>query len=531
MKLYKMILKQNLGRVIGVVLLGVLQSLAMVFAGYSLSFLFTAYEYKGDQTRALLYTFVIVLGFWLIAMGIYYLNLLSRAKILQKIKNDLRVMIGRKITSMEYAAFSGRDCGNYVSWLTNDVDQIYSQSFTALFTGIESLATTVFSFGALWLLSPYIGIAALVLLAVITVLPQLTGKHLQKANELRSEAMELSTERYKDVIMGTPVFFLNNLRERVCERIAAASRKAEQAAYRFNRTNYSMQMLISTVSMIAQVILVVVTLMAALMGTTPAGAALSVGNLAGSFFSGAADLVGQLMTVKASKPLWEKFESAAQTEYGTVVQKIPEIRLADVSFQYDDRPVLENRSYTFRSGGKYAVMGASGSGKTTLSKIILGLLPDYTGEVWYGALEQRDTDLESLYRHVAYVDQQVYLFQDTLRFNITLGREYSEREVQNVIRRCRLEGLVQSLPDGLDTMILENGKNLSGGQRQRIALARSLIRRVEYIILDEGTSALDASNAAEIESNLLDEVDLGVILITHNLRDCIRPKLTEIFTL
>ena len=100
-----------------------------------------------------------------------------------------------------------------------------------------------------------------------------------------------------------------------------------------------------------------------------------------------------------------------------------------------------------------------------------------------------------------------------------------------VIKRCRLEDFVNSLPDSLDTVIKENGKNLSGGQRQRIALVRGLIRNVQYIILDEGTSALDEANALDIENNLLNTPQLGVIIITHNLRDLIREQLTAVYQL
>ena len=466
-------------------------------------------------------------------MLMYYFSLLAKSKLQQRLKNELRCMVGTKIGSLSYSDFVDKDSGHYVSWLTNDVNEIYSQSFSSLFSGIENLATAIFSLSALCLLSPYIGLAAIVLLAIISVLPQLTNKRLQKANAERSEALEVSTERYKDVVMGGSIFFLTNLRSRICERIAAASEKAEQVCYRFNRTNVAVQILISTVSMVGQVILLLVTLLAAVIGATPAGAALSVGNLAGSFFNGAGELVQCFMTVKASKPLWEKFDdnNAGPAERKDTVSAIPEIRLENVSFRYGDRPVLKDKNYTFRAGGKYAVMGESGSGKTTLTKIILGLLPGYTGNVWYGKQEQTDINTESLYHHIAYVDQQVYLFQDTLRFNITLGLPYTDEEVMAVVRKCCLEDYVRSLPEGLDTIILENGKNLSGGQRQRIALARSLIRRVEYVILDEGTSALDEGNAADIEAALLDDRELGVVIITHHLRRSTQEKLDAVYCL
>ena len=533
MKQYKCFIRKNFCSIAGVALLNIFMSFAMVLAGYSLSFLYTAYEYDGDKIKALIYTYIIVMFIWLFAMVIYYVSLLAKSKVQQKIKNELRHMVGSKIGSLSYSDFTEKDSGHYVSWLTNDVNEIYSQSFASLFSGIENLAMAIFSLGALCLLSPYIGIAAIALLVVISVLPQLTNKQLQKANAERSAALEVSPESYKDVVMGGSIFFLTNLRNRICERIVTASQKAEQVCYRYNQTNVTVQILISTVSMVGQVILLLVTLLAAVVGATPAGAALSVGNLAGSFFNGTGELVQCFMTVKASKPLWEKFKDDKEDidENKCDVASIPEIRLENVSFRYGDRPVLENKNYTFGAGGKYAIMGESGSGKTTLAKIILGLLPGYTGSVWYGEQEQSTIHAESLYDRVAYVDQQVYLFQDTVRFNITLGRQYTDEEIMTVVRKCCLEDYVNSLPEGLDTIIMENGKNLSGGQRQRIALARGLIRKVQYIILDEGTSALDEANALDIETNLLATPKLGVVIITHNLRDCIREKLIAVYSL
>ena len=532
MKRYNALLWKNFASLTCAALLSILTSFAMVFAGYSLSFLFTAYEYEADRVKALIYTFLIVAGIWLIAMLLYFASLLAKAAVEKKIKTELRCMVGSKIGAMRYSDFAEKDCGHYVSWLTNDVNELYSQSFAALLLGIENLAAAVFSFGALCLLSSYIGLAAAILLAVISVLPQLTNRRLQKANAERSAAMEVSTEEYKDTVMGGTIFFLANLRERVCQRIAAASEKAEQASCRYNRTNIAASVLIAAASMVGQIVLLFVTLLAAAAGSAPAGAALSVGNLSGSFFNGAGELVQHFMTVRASKPLWEKFEEeCADSEKGSLyADDILEISLEDVSFRYGEHPVLENRSYTFHSGGKYAITGQSGSGKTTLAKIVLGLLPGYEGHIWYGEQEQKRIDPKSLHDRIAYVDQQVYLFQDTVRFNITLGEPYPEEELANVLRSCCLDAYVGSLPDGLDTVIMENGKNLSGGQRQRIALARSLIRNVQYLILDEGTSALDEETAVAIENGLLAIPELCVIIITHNLRDSIREKLTAVYS-
>ena len=533
MNQYKTIFKKNLGGILGVAVLSVLMSFAMVFAGYSLSFLYTAYDSSGDKVKTLILTFFIVVFIWLVAMFLYYISLLAKSKIKQKLRNDLRCMVGNKISSLSYIDFVGKDSGNYISWLTNDVDQIYSQSFSSLFSGIENFATALFSLGALFSLNLYIGITAILLLVVISVLPHLTNKRLQQANIMYSTAMETSLESYKDVVMGGSIFFLTNLRNRICERIVDASEKIEKVCYQYNKTSSGVSILVSTVSMLGQCVLLFVTLLTALIGTTSAGAALSVGNLAGSFFNSAGSLVQCFMTVKASKPLWEKlqFDPTDSHEEKSDISSLSTIRLDDISFGYGDSPVFQNKNYTFRAHGKYAIMGESGSGKSTLAKIILGLLPNYNGNIWYGNQEQREINLKSLYDRIAYVDQQVYLFQDTVRFNITLGTPYSDEEIMDVVRECCLDEYILSLPDGLDTIIKENGKNLSGGQRQRIALARSLIRKVQYIILDEGTSSLDDKNAIDIETTLMEKNHLGVIIITHNLRESIQKKLTDVYTL
>lgn len=553
MKGYKDLCKKNLIGIVSVCLLTVVASFAMVFAGYSLSFLFTAYESSGDKVAALVRTFGLVTAIWLAAMFVYYLSVVAKARIARTIKTDLREMIGEKIASLNYNELVSGDSGNYVSWLTNDANNIYEQSFEMLFVGVEQFAAAVFSLCALFMLSLYIGLVAVGLFVVIAVMPAFTNKKLQRANALRSKALEVSTESYKDVVMGSSIFYLNGLQKRIVERIKAASETAERVEFRATRTKLTAQTLIQTVSMISQCVLLLVSFVASVIGSAPTGAILSVGNLAGSFFNGVGACIQCFMVILSAKPIWEKFAiTKLKTNLPTVqLGRINEMKFEDVSFSYasvegasddgandariDDtsfiKKVLENKNLTFRSGGKYAIVGESGSGKSTLVKILLGLIPDYTGKVLYNDVEQREVSLMSLYEQVAYLEQQVYLFQDTVRFNIGLGLEFSDEEIMEVARRCRIAKWIESLPDGLNTVILENGKNLSGGQRQRIALARALIRNVQYVILDEGTSALDEANAKKIESDLLNISELGVVLITHHLNDCFRFRLDGVVEL
>lgn len=527
---YRKILKENWKIITLTILLTILSALLMVFAGYSLSFFFAAYEHEDHKMKALILTLLIELVIWLGAMGMYYLSLIVKCHAKRVIRHDIRTLISKKINSLCYREQQAKDSGNLVSWLTNDADQIYTQAFAPVFSGAEALASWVFSLAALFLLSPYIGITAIFLLGIVSVLPHLAGKRLEKASTQRSEAMERAVEQYKDTVMGSSVFLLSNLRSQFTKRIVVASKEAEKQDYMFNRTNTGIQIMIATFSMVGQVLLLFVSFLSAALGVAASGAVLSVANLSGSFFNGVGDFTKAITQVKASKSLWVKFiQKETVPADRKKVRNLTNICMDCVSFSYGQRKVLENVNYDFHENGKYALIGESGSGKSTIVKILMGLLPDYSGHVFYDEKEQKEISLESIYDEIAYVDQQVYLFQDTLRYNITLGVPYTDEDLKQILQQCCLTELAASLPQGLDTIISENGKNLSGGQRQRIALARGLIRKVQWIILDEGTSALDEGNAVQIESNLFQQKHLGVIFITHHLREATKPFLSAIY--
>lgn len=529
MERYNSLWKKNRQLFFGVALMQVVAAFGMVFAGYSLGFLFRAYEQQEDRFRALLLSFGLVTAIWLGAVCLQVLADLSKSKFEERMKNELRASVGESLCSLSYGEFVGKDAGNMVSCLTNDVEQLYEQSFESLLTTVERGATALFSLAALFYLSPIIGIAAILLFFFTAGAPALVGKKLQRATAERSSALEVATESYKDVLAGGSVFFLADLRRRMAERIRTASETAEGTLRNCRRVNIGAQTLVLTASLLSQVLLLVLTLFAVLLGKTPVGAMLSVGNLAGSFFNSVGAFLQARMTFLAAAPLWDKYPPTAETSGAD--REFSQLALDNVSVRYGDRKVLDGQTAVFERGKKYAVMGESGSGKSTLVKLLLGLLPNYEGEIRYDKAEQRDLSPRALYRQISYVEQEIHLFQDSLRFNLTLGEPVSDEELRNVLKTARLEEFVASLPEGLDTRIAENGKNLSGGQRQRIALARGLLRKTPFLILDEATSALDETNAREIETALLDDSERCIVFITHHLREPLKSKSDRIFTL
>lgn len=185
------------------------------------------------------------------------------------------------------------------------------------------------------------------------------------------------------------------------------------------------------------------------------------------------------------------------------INKQNRVELKDVTFSYGDKKIIDSINLSIPAGKKVAIVGASGSGKTTLANILLGFYPISSGEIYYDGVSIREIGLDVVRENVSVVLQNPMLFNDTLRMNLTLNREFSDEKIMEVLRVAQLSDVVNELKDGLDTLIGKNGVRLSGGQRQRVAIARTILIDPNIIILDESTSALDTKT----ELNLLNAID------------------------
>ena len=180
------------------------------------------------------------------------------------------------------------------------------------------------------------------------------------------------------------------------------------------------------------------------------------------------------------------------------------IRIKNLSFSYDNATkVLDNINLEIEEGERVAIIGETGSGKSTLAQILIGLYPIEDGEIYYNGVEIRDIGYKTVRENVGFILQSPMMFNNTLRFNLTLGREYSDEKIYEVLKVAQLYEFVINLDKKLDTIIGKNGTKLSGGQRQRLSIARVLLDNPKVIIFDESTSSLDN----ETENRLLEAID------------------------
>ncbi|MFB6404107.1 ABC transporter ATP-binding protein [Pseudomonas putida] len=169
------------------------------------------------------------------------------------------------------------------------------------------------------------------------------------------------------------------------------------------------------------------------------------------------------------------------------------IEVRDLRFAYADEPVLENLDLSIAPGEKVAIVGASGGGKSTLVQLLLGLYSAQAGTIRFGGASLQEIGLETLRENVAVVLQHPSLFNDTVRANLTMGRDSSDEACWQALRIAQLDATIAALPQGLDSVVGRSGVRLSGGQRQRLAIARMVLAEPKVVILDEATSALDAA--------------------------------------
>jgi ATP-binding cassette subfamily C protein len=185
-------------------------------------------------------------------------------------------------------------------------------------------------------------------------------------------------------------------------------------------------------------------------------------------------------------------------------KKSASIRLRGVSFSYDgETEVLKDISLEIKEGEKVAIIGETGSGKSTLAQILIGLYPIEQGEIFYNNIEIRDIGYKNVRENVGFVIQSPMMFNNSLRFNLTLGREYNDNKIYEALKVAQLYDFVIGLDNGLDTIVGKNGTKLSGGQKQRLSIARVLLDNPKIIIFDESTSSLDN----ETEDKLLKALD------------------------
>lgn len=475
-------------------------------------------------------------GFVLLCAGLSLLNYASQPRFLERAMRQYKDFAFKKLIGKSISSFRDESAAGYLSALTNDAASIETNYLAQMLAMITKAVTFI---GALLLMCRY-SLLMTAIAAGLTVLPLiaslLTGNRLQAVESRVSERNGEFTAALSDCLAGFTV--VKNFRaEREIFRLFAQSNKAlEHEKFMGRRIKTLVGMIGAVTGIFAQLGVFIAGVYLSMKGgsMTPGAVVLFV-NLMNFIISPIAELPGLLACREAALGLVDKLaaalERSSSREGSETLNKLENgIRLENVSFAYEPgKTVLHGINAEFEAGKAYALVGGSGSGKSTLLNLLMAAETNYNGHILADGIELSDISTESLYGTMAAIQQNVFVFNASIKDNVSMFRDFPKTEMDEAIARAHLGALIRER--GEDYLCGENGSVLSGGEKQRISVARSLLKKSSVLLADEVTAALDAQTAHRVSSDILDLQGITRIVVTHTLEESLLRRYDKIFVL
>lgn len=460
----------------------------------------------------------------------------EQTRLAQNVDKLIRNDIAQDLSQTSYSGFHQQTVATYNSWLTNDITTINNFGVEDFMMIIRQISEIVFGMLTLAYFNVSLVVTVIILTIIMGVVPNLFSKILAKRSLEYTHANERLVNSINDVLNGFNTLFLANLPQTIVKKINGASDDVKEHALNYSKTAGITQAITNGLAFISQVIILGQTGWLILHQLTPVGTISGAQFFASTIFAELSGISFNWQEFKSVKPIIEKFKTVPlKTVDGAlpIDFKLSNLELDKVSYQYSgqDKPIFENLDLDFKLKNKYILMGDSAAGKSTLLNLISGLLRDYQGKIEIADMEYNQISDQDLHDQITYLQQDPYIFTASLEWNLTLGRQISKAKIAEVIKECGLEELIAKLPDGMDTVLADQGKQLSGGQKQRVAFARALLRDTPIYLLDEATSALDKASSVQLERLILTQKDKTVIMVTHHLRDEVKQLADQVVDL
>lgn len=446
-----------------------------------------------------------------------------------KVVMTMRQKVFKHLMFMPVTFFDQNSSGKLLSRITYDSEQIAGSSASALQSVVREGVYIIFLVATMFYYSWRLSLVLFLIGPLIAILIRVVSKRFRKLSRNMQESMGSMTESAEQMLRGHKVV------------LSFGGQQVEEE--RFNHTSNDMRrkgMKMMAATAISDPIIQVIASLALAVVLFVAGSPEIMGETltAGEFAAVIGALMGILRPLKtltnvnaqfqrgmaACQTLFTLFDLPTEKDEGThqVERAKGDIRFENVTFTYfgKEQPALKNISFDLPAGKTFALVGRSGSGKSTIANLITRFYEIDSGKITLDGVSISDYTLNNLREQCAIVSQQVHLFNDTVANNIAYAAKdkFSREQIIEAAKAAYAMEFIEKMPQGLDTIIGENGVNLSGGQRQRLAIARALLRNSPVLVLDEATSALDTESERAIQA-ALDELqkDRTVLVIAHRL--------------
>lgn len=441
-----------------------------------------------------------------------------------------------RLTQKSISAFSGENTSSYISALTNDIPLIENGYLKNAFTVVENILMFIGSIALMLYYSPLLTLIAILLSLLPLIFSVLTGNKVAQAEKQVSDQNEIYTLSIKDVLSGFSVVKSFQAEKEMIRLFKENVSSLAAHQLRGQKMRIVVALLGSISGIIAQMGVFLFGAYLALTGKgVTAGTTIVFVQLMNFVLSPIAALPTCFAERKAAKALIEKAAQALNKSVREEKSNAPAalnrgITIRNLTFSYEkDNITLDNISFSFEAGKKYAVVGASGSGKSTLLNLLMASRSDYDGEILYDDTDIRDIGSGALYDMQSIIQQNVFVFNAAIRENITMFKSFPKEEFDRAIALSGLKDLIAE--KGEDYLCGENGSGLSGGEKQRISIARSLLKKSKVLLVDEATSSLDKETAHQVSEAILNLNGITAIVVTHALDESLLKKYDAVITL
>lgn len=493
----------------------------------SLAFLMKAIVDIGNGgTFSDLYRIMIISLLYVLAATIIgFLNKLFQNRFIKTSMIDLKTDIFAKVMDKDIKDFNNENSAQYISLLTNDMTIIEQDYFLNILEMIYNIARFILALISIIIISIYITMGVFVIGFLPIIIPILFGKKLSTSKKLYSDNLGHFTTKIKDIFSGFEVVKSFNIVEKIHSEFHKSNTNTENSKYKFNILSSLVEVLSENSGFLIFIATFGIGTYLVIAGDLTFGSMIAAIQLMNSIVLPIVMISTKINKLKSIKLIEEKILNITQqtTSYSEGIIKDNfenRIDFTDVHFSYnEERKALKGISFNIKKDCKYAIVGGSGSGKSTILKLLLNYYDTFDGSITIDGVDNRNIKSDSLYNMVSVIQQNVFMFDDSIKDNITLYQNYSEEAIKNAVTLSGLTDLVHSLPKDIESPVGENGCNLSGGEKQRIAIARALIKNTSILVLDEATSSLDNETSYSIEKSLLKLKDLTCLVVTHKLVD------------
>ena len=481
---------------------------------------------------------------WVAVMGLAYIvyaivNCLvniEQARFSQNVDKLIRKDIATELSRSNYAIFHKQTVSTYSSWLTNDITTINNFGITDFLMIVRQVFEIIFGMLTLAYFNFSLVITVVVLTIIMGIVPNLFSKILAKKSLEYTHANERLVNTINDILNGFNTLFLANLPQTIVTKINKSSDDVKKHTVQYAKAAGVTQAITNGLAFISQVIILGQTGWLILHNLTPVGTISGAQFFASTIFAELSGISFNWQEFKSVKPIMKKFKSGFDLNPNNQIVKNLElgiIKFNNISYKYskNDKPLFQNLNLDFQLNNKYILVGDSAAGKSTILNLIAGLLRNNSGDIKMNDISYSAISDNDLHEKISYLQQDPYIFSASLKWNLTLGKNIPDAEINNVIHECGLEDMIAKLPNGVDTVLNDQGEQLSGGQKQRISFAREILRDTPIYLLDEATSALDKSASVKLEKAILSKKNKTVIMVTHHLREEIKQLANKVINL